>query len=150
MQQKLKQCQKCKKDVVYYKDKQCLSCYKCSYPEKFQIKKADKPKPIPKKPIKKTPLKKTQKKISKFSEKQIVRQKMYQKLRDEYMKIHNSCERCGTKDNLQLHHKKGRGQFLLKHFCVLCFDCHSWAHLHSKEAEEQGFIFSRIKKDSNG
>jgi hypothetical protein len=40
----------------------------------------------------------------------------------------NSCERCGDKENLTLHHINGRVSGHLTNAMVLCNICHYWKH----------------------
>lgn len=122
-----------------FSKKLCIAHFKAQNPEKFKIKASTKP--IERKPLK--PSSKPLKKVSKKLEEQL---KEYRLLRDEYMAKVGKCERCTSKENLELHHKKGRGKFLLEHFCVLCSNCHSYCHLHPIEATEQGFIISKLKQ----
>jgi len=146
MNKKLKQCTECKKDVIYYKNKLCLSCFKKLNPEKFLIKKSvSKHKSPPKTTIKKTPLKKSQKAISKFSQKQIGRQKQYQKLRLELLEKFPICTICNKNPATEIHHARGRGLFLLEHLIPTCRPCHLWCHQNVEEATKLGYIISRIK-----
>lgn len=121
MLQKKKICKGCTILKNLFSKGLCISCYKSTYSEKFKIKKTKKP------------IKQVSTKHSKVLER-------YYILRDIYLKEHPLCERCGAKNNLQLHHKKGRGKYLLEYFCTLCFNCHRWAHDNSKQAKEEGYL----------
>ena len=55
------------------------------------------------------------------------------------------CERCGSPDNLQVHHiiPKARGNavyFLRDNLLVLCRGCHFWWHTKASPEEEQELI----------
>lgn len=89
-------------------------------------------------------LKKAGTKIKPVSDKLKKELELYYQLRDEYMLKINYCERCGSRNNLTLHHKRGRGKYLLMYFCTLCMSCHEHVHAHPKEAEQEGFLISRI------
>lgn len=119
--------------------KLCVAHFKAQNPEKFKIKASTKP-------IERKPLERASKPLKKVSKKLEEQLKEYRVLRDEYMAKIGKCERCGSKENLELHHKKGRGKHLLEFFACLCNTCHSWCHLHPIEATEQGFIISKLKQ----
>lgn len=111
----------------------CLYHYKLKFPEKYQIKQKKK-------------FGYSGNKIKPVSDKQKERLETYFRMRDEYMENHIFCERCGSPNNLTLHHLRGRGKYLLEYFCCLCFDCHRWVHDFPLQAELEGFLIKRIKK----
>lgn len=51
-----------------------------------------------------------------------------------------------TRHTTDVHHKKGRGQYLLaiSTFLPVCRNCHDWIEEHPKEAKELGFSESRL------
>jgi len=53
-----------------------------------------------------------------------------------------------TKEATTIHHKKGRGIYLLDKstWIGLCMGCHRWVTDNPKEALEKGLIISRINK----
>lgn len=120
-----------------FSKKLCLFHYKKENPKKFQIQK---------KQNKTIGSLKNNGIIKKVSEKQKKRLEKYYLLRDEYLKNHPICERCGSSNNLTLHHLRGRGKYLLEYFCCLCFDCHRWVHDFPFKAELEGFLIKRNKK----
>lgn len=88
-------------------------------------------------------------KISLISSHRAKELKEYRLLRDEYLKNNPFCARCGSKSNLTLQHLAGReGSRLtdVSNFMTLCWPCHRWATDNSKEAIEQGYAKSRLKK----
>lgn len=84
-----------------------------------------------------------------MSDKQAERLKEYRIVRDKFLKDNPTCARCGTTNNLSLHHLAGREGKLLtdvNNFMTLCIPCHSWATEFTKDAIEQGFARSRLGK----
>lgn len=67
-------------------------------------------------------------------------------------KLHNhTCYACGSKQNLQVHHKtyKRIGQEYLRDLCLLCGDCHRQAHQIEK-TRDKGILYGaakRLRKD---
>ena len=146
MQKNKKICKGCNKEQYIFGKGFCGTCYRNAFPEKFLIKKSIKPK------AKTAPVKpKIKKPISKQSERQIIKTHKYQKLRDAYFLEHPICEfpGCGSKE-IQLHHKKGRnGKNLYMWFMSCCDFHHKYIHEHPEESYQNGWLLSRIKKDSN-
>lgn len=121
-------CIGCNKETYIYSKKMCQYCYWKSKPKK--------------------PLKSVKKKIQPFSAKKLEELKVYRKLRDDYLKANPICAKCGTKNNLTLHHVKDRlGSNLtdVSNFMTLCLPCHQWVTEHTNEAIKQGFAKSRLK-----
>jgi hypothetical protein len=92
--------------------------------------------------------KKKAKKISPYSEKHLEKLKEYRIVRDQYMKMHPKCECNGripgcTGLSEDLHHAKGRGQFLsdLRYFKALSRHCHVWVGENPLEAIGIGLLF---------
>ena len=74
----------------------------------------------------------------------------YQWLRDEYFKRNPVCEKCGSKNHLDLHHKRGRdGDNLYRDFMTVCRDCHEWIHNNVLESYQMGWLLSRLEKWKN-
>ena len=145
---KTKQCSICNKEVPKLWRSNPKTCYYCArgvakntlLPERgsdTNQKKKSRLKPISKGRIKKC------------SDKQAERLKEYRIVRDKYLKENPTCARCGTTNNLSLHHLAGREGKLLtdvNNFMTLCIPCHSWASEFTKDAIEQGFARSRLQK----
>lgn len=73
------------------------------------------------------------------------RELKYKEARHEYSSTHSVCERCGTKHELDLHHKAGRdGDNRYKHFMMVCRACHMWIHEHVEESYRLGYLISRL------
>lgn len=94
--------------------------------------------------------KKAPKRIKAISDKRAKELVEYRKLRDEFLKENNFCERCGSKHNLELHHLAGReGSRLtdVDNFMTLCRSCHVIVTEHTAQAIEEGYAKSRLSKD---
>lgn len=90
------------------------------------------------------------KRIKPISDKQAKKLKEYREVRDQYLKEHPNCARCGSNKNITLQHLAGRiGKNLtdVNNFMTLCVPCHNWATEFTNDAIEQGFAKSRLKKD---
>jgi hypothetical protein len=91
--------------------------------------------------------------IKPFSDKHLEKMKEYRRVRDFYMADHPKCEAqlegC-TKEATDLHHSRGRGQFLCdtRYFKALCRHCHRFVEENPLEAKERGLSGERftIKK----
>lgn len=91
--------------------------------------------------------------IKKESEKKKEANKVYQKVRAEYMKFHPVCEFPGCKEKARdIHHKAGKiGELFTdaNHFMALCREHHSLIELNPAWAKQQGYSISRhAKKES--
>lgn len=78
--------------------------------------------------------------------KRAAQERVYRRLRDEYLAEHEACERCGLPSE-ELHHKRGRvGADLTDatHFAALCRACHRWAGEHPTDAIRLGISEKRI------
>lgn len=133
------------------KKKICTQCNTESY-----IWKRDKGKPYCKKcwsklsgNTKLKPIAK-QKRISPRSEKRIIADKKYSKLRKQLLEEKPQCEAqlvgCAGAST-QCHHKAGRvGKLYLDYskFLAVCHPCHVWIELNVIEAKELGFSLNRL------
>lgn len=88
--------------------------------------------------------------IPKVSAKQMKRLAEYRKVRDEFMKLHPTCQAklsgCTIKAS-DLHHSKGRTGDLLtdkRYFKALCRKCHGYVETHPEQAKELGLSDSRL------
>lgn len=142
---KTKICAGCGKDKIIWKNINGKPlCQNCAY----------KLSPSKKKVASKT----TTSRISAASEKRIIKDKQYVKLRKEFLKENHTCA-CGgvipgcTGDDpqyLTIQHTRGRiGSLYLdtRYWITLSLNCHMWVNEHPKEALEMGLAESRLKKD---
>lgn len=72
----------------------------------------------------------------------------YTRLKKEYLSKHTICQckmsGCTLKAT-DVHHKRGRLYLEdISTFMAVCRSCHNWIHSHTAEAEELGFIESRL------
>ena len=85
-------------------------------------------------------------KVSKKLEQQ---QKEYSKLRKTWLTNHPMCQakiyNCTLKST-DVHHKKGRGKYLLdtNTWLSVCRSCHTWIELNPKDSKDLGFSISKI------
>ena len=131
---KKKQCDGCNQEKLIWKNfegnKYCKLCW--SKENKQSVK-----------PIKKIV------KIKSKSTKLAALEKLYSKLRIDYLTKHSNCEAklpiC-TFQATDIHHKKGRGPFLLdvSSWIAVCRVCHTWIELHPLEAKELGLSENRL------
>ena len=84
------------------------------------------------------------------------RQKQYQgyaKAKKDYLRLHPTCERCGKKAPLDIHHRAGRaGDWLCdtRYFAALCRVCHDEVHTRGKESRSAGWIVDSHKLGLGG
>ncbi len=137
MQVKLKKCSSCNQDKIIWKNfegnKYCKDCWYSK-----EMLKA----PSNKRPIKQK------------SDKQDVLDVLYSKLRREFLeKPENSTCKAKLpgclgvfKQNLTVHHTKGRGRYFLDQstWIPLCLSCHEWVETHPKEAREMNLSGSKL------
>lgn len=149
MKAKLKVCNRCNKDRIIWKNykgkKYCSSCWNVVKPGNPSIQQVKNPKP--------------KKRISARTEKRIIQDKQYSKLRKDFLNDNpccvarlSGCTHCEP-ESLTIQHKKGRvGKLYLdtRYWITLCLNCHRWANEHPKEAEQLGLAQSRLKKEENG
>lgn len=130
MKTTLKECSNCKRIVPLWNSKHRL-CKDCN----FRLN------PIELKP---------RKKIQAVSEKMLNQLAAYRRKRKKYLLEHPECEAkisplcCGKSD--QVHHKKGRGQYLAdeRYFLAVDFPCHRWIEENVEKAKEMGFSVDRL------
>ena len=73
-------------------------------------------------------------------------QRVYTKLRREFLEANPWCLRCGGRAT-EVHHKAGRvGALLLdaSKWAAMCSDCHRYAGSHPQEAYERGWSLRRV------
>lgn len=134
MQAKLKLCEGCKEMTVIWKREgrlgYCKNCWSMRSPQKS-------------KPTKQQP-------IARRSSKQQKLEAAYMVIRNLYIKNHPMCEahlpQVCTQVATDVHHKKGRGEFLLDDttYLAVCRGCHYWIEHNSREAKLLGFSISRL------
>lgn len=115
--------------VFLYARGMCLPCDRVETPEKHGLAEQ-----------------KPRAKIKPISDKQAAMLREYRKLRDEYMKHHPNCAKCGV-EATDLHHMRGRsGDNLtdVDNFLALCRPCHTWVELHPEEAKKLNLSKNRI------
>lgn len=94
-------------------------------------------------------------KIRSVSKKRANRLREYKLVRKEFMLDHGAvfaeipgwwmgtCESCGERKNLEVHHVRGRAGNLLtnrEHFLALCPACHKWVHDNPDAARRRGLL----------
>ena len=96
--------------------------------------------------------KKVYAKPNKVSEKRKELNKEYTKLADEFKRENPKCvvranQYCTGKTE-SVHHKRGRGRYLLdvSTFLPCCLSCHTYIEAHPQEAKEKGWSESRLAK----
>lgn len=95
------------------------------------------------------PIKSSGKAPKKQSKQGKERQKTYEAAKAKYLGLHPTCERCGSKGDLDLHHKRGRdGENRYNYFMTVCRACHQWIHEHVAEAYELGYLTSRLTNET--
>lgn len=94
-----------------------------------------------KSPAKKPKPTKPRKRIAPRSAKRITEDKVYAKLRAEFMMLRPRCERCG-KQAVHCHHKQGHGKHYLEvaTWASLCSKCHWWVHNNIDAARKEGWL----------
>lgn len=73
-------------------------------------------------------------------------QRVYSKLRRDFLEEHPWCLRCGGTAT-EIHHAAGRlnGDLLrVENFRALCSACHRWVTEHPREAIQRGYSLPRI------
>lgn len=68
--------------------------------------------------------------------------KVYGKLRREFLASHPKCQVCNEKQSQEVHHQCGRRSNYLRvdTFLAVCRDCHHQIHTNVKWAEEMGYL----------
>lgn len=137
MQVKLKKCANCNLDKVIWKNhegkKYCKDCWYSDQTIKT---------PSNKRPIKPK------------SDKKDILDVLYSKMRKEFLSEpqNSTCKAklpgCmgQFKENLTVHHTKGRGLYYLDKttWIPLCLSCHEWVETHPKEAREMNLSQSKL------
>lgn len=89
--------------------------------------------------------------ISPVSDKQLEKLRLYRGVRDEYMKIHSTCEcRDCNRAATEVHHMGGRiGDNLINAnlFLAVCRMCHRYIEEHPAWAKEEGYSVDRLGND---
>jgi len=91
-------------------------------------------------------------KIAPVSKKKKEELSVYSKLREAFLVAKPHCEAklvgC-TGISTDVHHKKGRGEYMLKvgTWLAACRSCHTYIELHPEEAKELGLSESRLNKE---
>jgi hypothetical protein len=72
-------------------------------------------------------------------------QHQYRKQAVQFLTDNPSCQLCGARATT-VHHKQGRGQFLLDQttWMCICMPCHRKIHDEPKWAMEVGYLLSRL------
>ncbi len=87
--------------------------------------------------------------IPKVSKKMVGLKRQYMKLREEYLLSHPYCEYFQNFNELrrstEIHHKKGRGKFLLdtSTFMAVCEQAHKEIHFNTEESYKRGWMLPR-------
>lgn len=77
------------------------------------------------------------------SKRRIQEDRIYYKVRSEYLAAHPVCEVCGVAKSKDIHHKAGRysGNYTnVATFMAVCRPCHDYIHAHPKEARERELL----------
>lgn len=90
-------------------------------------------------------------KIKAMSTRQQKLNKAYLVLREQFLKTHPICEcqiTCDGDKSTDVHHKRGRGEYLLedRYFLAVCRKCHTWIENSPNVAKELGFSLNRLDK----
>lgn len=133
MKAKLKQCEGCKEMTIIWKREGRLGYCKSCWSQKIPTKKPTLQKPI-----------------ARRSSKQAKKEAAYMVIRNMYIKNHPMCEAhiqgvC-TQVSSDVHHKKGRGEYLLDDttFLAVCRGCHQYIETNPTVAKELGFSINRL------
>lgn len=89
--------------------------------------------------MKRTPIRPVSKRMARMN-------RQYMKLRKEYLEAHPVCEACKCWKAEELHHKRGRGIYMLavEFFMATCRLCHAKIELNRKWAYEMGYLLDRL------
>lgn len=132
IQRKKKKCKRCNEDKYIFSRGLCNFCY--------YIENANN--------IKKNIILKKNYRIAKVSKSQKERNKIYSKLRAQYLEKNPICEVCKQSQSNQIHHKAGRiGDNLFKYFLATCDICHKKIEMNPKWSYEQGYTITRLKNE---
>ena len=81
--------------------------------------------------------------IRPISKRRAERLRIYAIVKACHLRLHPTCQKCGYKKGLSIHHVRGRVGALLydaRYFKTLCRLCHTWAHQFPKQAQEMGYL----------
>jgi hypothetical protein len=106
------------------------------------------------------PEKKPKRGIRKVSTRMAKLLREYRRLKARWLREHPDCEVCllacehgqlkpkQVRPTAHVHHRRGRGNFLLdtKTWVAVCFSHHAWIHEHPEQAMLDGWMESRLKK----
>lgn len=89
-------------------------------------------------------------KIAKRTEEGKRQDQLYSQMRKKFLSDNPLCQCCQpgcSTYSTQVHHKKGRGIWLLitKFWLAVCANCHEWIEKNPAEAKEKGFSLNRIE-----
>lgn len=72
----------------------------------------------------------------------------YLPLRKKFLEDNPVCQRCWKAPSVDMHHKQGRGEYLLATWtwAALCRICHTWTEEHPREATDEGLKVSRVAR----
>jgi hypothetical protein len=92
---------------------------------------------------------KKQPKIKHRSTKGAKEDKIYLELNRKYLKEHPICECCQVAKSTEVHHRKGRGIWLLivKYFMAICRACHREIENNPEWAKANGYSLSRLNNE---
>lgn len=87
------------------------------------------------------------KRVRAQSTKQAQLSRKWHALRDNYLAENQRCLCCGRKAT-EVHHRRGRGRFLLvrEYLMSVCGPCHGTIHREPKWATAKGYMVSRLSK----
>lgn len=142
---KIKQCSFCNKEVskLWYANPKCCTDYKCRA-EYAKVKGKEKTSPVKGNALSS---KKKVSKIRPLSSKMAKKLAEYRIVRDEFLKDNPTCARCGTTNNLSLHHmidRVGKNLTDKNNFMTLCIPCHRFVTDNSEYAIKNGYSKSRL------
>jgi hypothetical protein len=84
--------------------------------------------------------------LRRVSKKRAKQNRLYAKVRKEYLEQNPVCEVCRSRLSSQIHHKRGRfGERLTEqeHFLGVCFACHNQIHHNPSWAYAKDYMIRR-------
>lgn len=84
--------------------------------------------------------------LKRVSKRRATQNKVYAKVRAEYLDQNPDCEVCGFKQSTQIHHRRGRFGSRLNDtafFLAVCFECHNTIHTDPIWAYGKGHMVLR-------
>ena len=84
--------------------------------------------------------------IARRSNKMAARIQAYNRQRLVFLEKYPICECCKSKAAVQVHHRKGRGKYLLDEstWTAICAACHTFVHAHPTWAYLNGLLLKRV------